>query len=126
MRKIIRHRQFFMGLPILLVFSTTSCSIFDKPCTTSGLEVLSAQAVDQAESTYAAQSALEAMQRGDTEAATVILESQIRQGLIVLRSVRPQLVSGKALSVQEQENVDDAMKSAEKYAQDHKLTIPKP
>src|SRR5579863_6906947 len=123
MWKTTALRQIPKGLATLLVFSIASCSVADKTCNSSDLEVLSAQAVGQAESMYAAQSALEAMQRGDTEAATVILESQVRQGLTILRATKPELVSGKTLSELEKKNIDDAIQSAETYTRKHNLQV---
>jgi hypothetical protein len=125
MLRIIPLRQFLRAMAILLVFSIVSCSSTEKTCSSSDdLEALSAQAVGEAESLHAAQSALEATQRGDTEAARVILEQQIEKGLIDLRSVRPQLISGKALSTLEQENIDEDIQHAESYVREHKLRMP--
>lgn len=121
MWKAIRLRYILRGLAILLVFSITSCSVAEKTCETAGLGVLSAQAIDQATSMYAAQSALEAMQRGDTESATVILEAQIVQGLTILHATKPDLVSGKVLSEQERKTIDESIQSAETYVREHKL-----
>src|SRR5690348_709698 len=108
---------------VLLLLAVSVLYVTEKRYMSCQQEVLSAQAIDQATNMYAAQSALEALQRGDIDVVRTTLEEQVRQGLVILRATRPQL-TGKTLSDRDRKTVDDAMQQAERYAREHNLQMP--
>lgn len=124
--RIMKPSNLLIWLAISLICFTSGIFVAMTLCKSSETHVLSAQAIDQATSMSAAQSALESMQRGNADVAKLTLENQIRQGLVILRATKPDLVSGNMLSDQERKTIDDAMRDAEKYAQEHKLDVPSP
>lgn len=121
-----KSKHLFITFGILLFLILSVFSVATLLCKSSETRVLSAQAVDQAASMSAAQSALEAMQRGDTEVAKLTLEDQIRQGLVILRKTEPELSSRNALSEQDRKIIDDSLRDADKYASEHHLVVPPP
>jgi hypothetical protein len=126
MEKLTLAKHVKMLLVVCALFFWVSQSIADSSCEALELNVLRAQAMEQANSIASAQSALDALHKGDITVAINTLEAQLRSGLLVLHTLQPQLSAPGALDPQQREIVDEALKDGDTYEREHKLTAKPP
>lgn len=109
------HEYLRVSLTIFVLLVLTSCSSADTACKTSSLDVLTAQVIDQAEGVETAESALDALRKGDKQGAINVLEGQLQGGLLILHSSRRKLVSKSRLTSQQLQMVDQVIADGEQY-----------
>lgn len=119
---IVMYLNSYLRVFLFLVpmFVLASCSSTDTSCKTSSLDVLTAQVVDQAEGAETAESALEALRKGDNESAIAVLEGQLQGSMLILNSSRPKLTSKSRATSQQLQMVDQAIADGNKYIADQK------
>jgi hypothetical protein len=109
-----------LALCLVLLVATILASADDrgeKRC----ISTLKAQTLDLTESTDYAQSALEAIRKGDSNEAIVVLEAQLSTGATLLHATYPQLEKNGELSVKESSMIKQVITNADSYKKKYHL-----